>query len=213
MTLLERYALPAAAIEAESLARLRARLGDAAPSDPVSLRLLYAAGDPSLAPDVDVHPRLVAAAVAALRRGATLVGDGHLVLAGIARALAAGLGCALRTAIDDPEVARLARSGSRTRAALAMECLAADLDGGLAVIGTSPTALLALLDMVDAGRCRPAAVVATPVGLVAAAEAKEELRARGDVLPYATLRGSRGGSPLAAAAVNALLAEAGRRPG
>jgi precorrin isomerase len=212
MSLVERHALPAAEIEAESLSRLRAVLGADAPDDPVALRILYAAGDPGLAPAVCVHPGLRQAATAALRRGAPLVCDGRMTAAGIARGPAARLGCAVLTAIDDPEVGREAERTGRTRAALAMDRLAGALDGGIAVVGTAPTALLALLDLVDAGRCRPAAVLATPVGLVAAAEAKEELRARGRGLPYVTVRGSRGGSPRAAAAANALLAEAvGRR--
>lgn len=204
--LLARYGLPADAIEVESLSRLRARLGPAAAPDPVALRMAYAAGDPDLLPAVDVHPSLRHAAVAALRRRAPLACDGRMVAAGLCRRLAASLGCPVLTAIDDPEVIRAAGATALTRAALAMRRLSGALDGGIAVIGTSPTALLALLDLIDAGRCRPAAVIATPVGLVAAAESKEELRAR--EVPYATVRGSRGGSPLAAAAANALLREA-----
>ena len=89
-----------------------------------------------------------------------------------------------------------------------MQRLRAELHAGVAVIGNAPTALLALLDMVDEGLCQPALVIAVPPGFVAAAESKQELLAR-DV-PYVTVEGTRGGSPLAAAALNALLILADR---
>jgi precorrin-8X/cobalt-precorrin-8 methylmutase len=89
-----------------------------------------------------------------------------------------------------------------------MLALADKLDGALVVVGNAPTALLALLDLVDAGRCRPALVIGTPVGLVAASEAKAELIQR-DV-PYLTVLGPRGGSAIAAAALNGLLRLAAR---
>jgi precorrin-8X/cobalt-precorrin-8 methylmutase len=84
-----------------------------------------------------------------------------------------------------------------------MRSLAPELDGGVVVIGTAPTALLAVLDLVDAGEVQPALIVGTPVGFTAAAEAKAELMGRS--VPYVTVEGTRGGAALAAAATNALL--------
>jgi precorrin-8X/cobalt-precorrin-8 methylmutase len=89
--------------------------------------------------------------------------------------------------------------------------LAPQLDGAVCVIGNAPTALLALLDLCDAGIVQPALVIGMPVGFVAAVESKDELMARG--LPFVTIAGTRGGSPLAAAATNALLRLASAAPG
>jgi precorrin-8X/cobalt-precorrin-8 methylmutase len=205
--LVDRYALPPAEIEALSLSRVRAALGpdgaEAGAGRPLVERMVYAAGDPALAGAIRVHARAVAAGVAALRRGCAIVADVRMVEVALDRARAARLGCVVRCAIDDPAVAAAARVRCLPRALVAMEALAAELDGGVAVVGNAPTALLGLLDLVDGGKARPALIVGTPVGFVAAAEAKEELVAR-DV-PFVTVVGTRGGSAVAAAATNALL--------
>jgi hypothetical protein len=135
-----------------------------------------------------------------------------MVRAGIDRRRAAALGCRVSCAIDAPEVREQAEAERLPRAVLAMRHLAPELHGGVAVIGNAPTALLSLLDMVDAGQVRPALIIGMPVGFVAAAEAKSELLRR-DV-PYITVEGTRGGTPLAVAAVNTLLrrATAAERP-
>jgi precorrin-8X/cobalt-precorrin-8 methylmutase len=90
-----------------------------------------------------------------------------------------------------------------TRTAAGLRSLARQLDGGIAVIGNAPTALLTLLDMIDEGATQPALIIGTPVGFVAAAESKQALVER-DV-PHITIEGTRGGSAIAAAAMNALL--------
>jgi precorrin-8X/cobalt-precorrin-8 methylmutase len=108
--------------------------------------------------------------------------------------------------VDDPEVTKLAKESGRTRAETAIERLGAELNGCIVAIGNAPTALFALLDLVDQGAVQPALVAGIPVGFVGAAESKAELVKRN--IPYITLTGSRGGSPLAAAAINALIRQA-----
>ncbi len=205
-TLLGRYGLPPEEIERRSLGIVEGATG-LLPAEPQARRLLvrimYAAGDLGLAPAVVIHPGACAAGSAALRSGAPIICDGGLTAAGVSPRLAARLGCLVLQAVDRPEVAEAAARSRLTRAAAAMALLSDRLNGALAVVGTSPTALLALLDLADAGVCRPALVVGMPVGFVAAAESKEELLARD--IPFVTIRGTRGGSPLAAATVNTLL--------
>ncbi len=202
--LLERYGLPPAEIEALSQRRVQVglppgnRTGDAAI---VMQRMVYAAGDPELAALVRVHPDAVAAALGALRRGEPVLTDVRMVEVALERGRLDELGLETRCAIT---AARL--SGERpglTRAAAGMISLADGLEGGIVVVGNAPTALLALLDLIDAGRAHPAMVVGTPVGFVAAVEAKAELAAR--ETPFITVEGTRGGSAIAAAACNALL--------
>jgi precorrin-8X/cobalt-precorrin-8 methylmutase len=205
--LLAQYGLPPAEIERLSLARIERLAGAFLPTDTgsrhVARRVVYAAGDPDLARSVRVHPDLVRAAVAALRAGRPVIVDVSMVAAGLrGDALRRG-GSELIVAVADPRAADAAREAGITRSAMGIRLLADRLADALVAIGNAPTALLELLDLVDAGRAAPAAILGMPVGLVAAAESKAELIAR--TTPWATVLGSRGGSPLAAAAVNALL--------
>jgi precorrin-8X/cobalt-precorrin-8 methylmutase len=209
-TLVQRYALPPDEIEPLSMARLGVRLegldGLGAAERELVLRLVYAVGDPAIAAAVRIHPEAITAAVRALQDGRPVVTDVKMVRAGIDRRRAARLGCRVACAIDAPEVAERARLSNLPRAVEAMRLLAPAIDGGVVAVGNAPTALLAVLDLVDAGIARPAAIVGMPVGFVAAAEAKTELMAR-DV-PYITVEGTRGGTPLAVSAVNTLLRRA-----
>jgi len=206
-TLLARYGLPPAEIERLSLATVEEVAGPALPRDPdlrhVARRLLYAAGDPALAECVRMHPALVRASIAALRAGAPLVVDVSMVAAGLRGDALRRWGCLLIVAVEELDAARAARAAGITRSAMGIRLLAPRLAGGVVAIGNAPTALLELLDLIDAGCPAPAAIVGMPVGLVAAAESKRELVLR--ATPYATVLGTRGGSALAAAAVNALL--------
>jgi len=206
-SLVERYVLPPSEIEAASLRRVDEALGRLATWSPqnrqVVQRMIYAAGDLALALLIRLHPEAVARGVAALRQGLAVIADVHMVEVALDRAALATLGCTLHCAIDVPAVADEARARSLPRAVVAIRSLTAQLHGGIAVIGTAPSALLAMLDLVDAGEARPALIIGTPVGFTAAAEAKLELMAR-DV-PYVTVEGTRGGAALAAAAANALL--------
>ncbi len=205
-SLVERYVLPPEAIELLSHKRVRAAIGDLglpATDQAIVERMVYAAGDPSLAPLVHVHPDAAAAGLAALRTGCAIVCDVKMVTVAVSKEAAAVLGCTILCAIDDPAVVAAARAERLPRAVIAIRSLAPHLEGGIAVVGNAPTALLALLDLVDAGAVRPALIIGTPVGFVAAAESKAELMARG--VPYVTIEGTRGGSAVAAAASNALL--------
>jgi|GEM_PF-70978 len=206
VSLVSRYALPPEEIESLSLRRVRAALSENEPLEPeqqIVHRIVYAAGDPTLAPRVRIHPDAVAAGVGALRRGRPIVVDVRMVEAGLNRRMIAQLGCPVHCGIDLPEVATEARLLGLPRAVVAMRRLSSEMNDGIVVIGNAPTALLSLLDLVDAGQARPALIVGVPVGFVAATESKAELVAR--AVPFVTIEGTRGGSALAAAATNALL--------
>ena len=204
--LLRRFGLPGPEIERRSL-----ELSDAAlrgtpwrgRDRAVARRMVYSVGDPGIAPFIRIHPLAVEAGVAALRAGRTIFCDVKMVADGINRSIARRFGCVIQTAIDDPAVVDRSRASGYPRAAEAMLHLGAALDGCVVAIGNAPTALLALLDLVDAGVARPAVIVGIPVGFVAATEAKESLVAR--EVPYVTAVGTRGGTPLAVAVANALL--------
>ncbi|WP_027718530.1 precorrin-8X methylmutase [Desulfovirgula thermocuniculi] len=166
-------------------------------------RVIHSAGDPSLAGLMRFHPRALECGVAALRSGCIILTDVSMVKSGLSRKPLALLGVEVRCLIDHPAVAEMAREKGITRAMAAMELGASVADGGIIAIGNAPTALFALCRLIAGGKAKPALVVATPVGFVGAAEAKRELMAL-DV-PYITVTGTRGGSPMAAAIVNALL--------
>lgn len=219
LRMLQRYGLPPDQIEQLSLRRLEDAAAQQLPAEEpmrsIVKRVLYAAGDPALAPSVLVHPSFVGSALPALRRGAPVIVDVSMVAAGLRRSALDNLGCHVHVALavpeppltpDNEELSLLAPSDRPwlTRSARGMLQQVDHLGGALVVIGNAPTALLALLDVMDAGLALPAAVVGMPVGLVAAAESKAELEHRS--VPFITIRGTRGGSALAAAAVNALLA-------
>ena len=204
---MQRLALAPDEIERRSLALVEAAIpscsGWTSDAREVVKRMVYAGGDLALAGLAHVHPDAVEAGVEALRAGAPIVCDVRMVAAGLRK-------CAnpVHVAIDIPLPPQWERRGEGlTRSAKGMLASQELLNGGIAAIGNAPTALLALLDMVDEGRCQPALVIATPVGFVAAAESKQELLRRD--LPAITVEGTRGGSPLAAAALNALLILAG----
>jgi precorrin-8X/cobalt-precorrin-8 methylmutase len=205
-SLLARYGLPPDAIEARSLAYVEAQLGDRLPATPaeraVATRIVYAAGDLGLVEAIRIGPGAVAAALGALRGVRPVVVDVRMLAAAVEGGPLARLGCPVQVALAAPGATERARAEGITRTAAGLALLAARWDGGIVAIGTAPTALLALLDLVDAGSPPPAAVVATPVGFVAAAESKDELMRR--AIPYVTVTGTRGGAALAAAALNAL---------
>lgn len=169
----------------------------------VLARIIHATGDPGYARLVSFHPGFVEAAVGALRRGAGIFTDIEMVRSGVNARLAGALGSGVHCAIREPEVAAAAKTSNGTRAMAAMERLAGRMKGGLVAIGNAPTALFRLLELIEAGAARPAAVVGVPVGFVGAAESKEALSLT--AIPHVIVRGTKGGSPVAVAAVNALL--------
>ena len=205
--LLRRHGLAPDEIEPLSERRILDAIGAELPADAAEralvARLVYAAGDPSLAAAVRISAGAIDAAVRALRGGAPVLVDVKMVAAGLRTSALTRLGCELLVAVEEPRAAQLARSRGITRAAAGVLEHAARLAGAVVAIGNAPTALLALLDLVHADRTRPAAVIGVPVGFVAASESKDELLRSG--VPCVTIPGTRGGSPLAAAALNHLL--------
>ncbi|HEV7373047.1 MAG TPA: precorrin-8X methylmutase [Arenibaculum sp.] len=197
----EIYRRSFATIEAE------ADLGRFAPGIAgLARRLIHACGMVDLADDIAFSPDVAARGREALLRGAPVIVDARMVGAGImTRHLTAG--SEIVCTLDDPAVPGLAGELGTTRSAAAVELWMPRLEGAVVAIGNAPTALFHLLELLDRGAPRPAALLAFPVGFVGAAESKEALAADARGVPFATVRGRRGGSAMAAAAVNALLLE------
>jgi precorrin-8X/cobalt-precorrin-8 methylmutase len=202
------YLRNADAIYRKSAAIIRERVAlGRFPEDlrPLVLRLVHAAAEPDIADDLRWSAGAIAAGSSALRAGAPLLVDAGMVAAGIARARLPATNDVICT-LDDRRVAGLVRRLATTRSAAAVELWRPMLAGAVVAIGNAPTALFHLLEMIAAGAPRPALVLGFPVGFVGAAEAKAALAENPWGLPFVTLAGRRGGSALAAAAVNALAA-------
>jgi precorrin-8X/cobalt-precorrin-8 methylmutase len=173
----------------------------------MALRLAHAAGDTSIVANLVASPGAAAAGRAALAAGAPILTDAAMVAAGISKKTLPARNrvlCFLR----DRRVPALARRLGTTRSAAALELARPELAGAVAAIGNAPTALFHLLEMIEAGARRPALILGFPVGFIGAVEAKAALAENALGLPYIALLGRRGGSALAAAAVNALAREA-----
>jgi precorrin-8X/cobalt-precorrin-8 methylmutase len=172
----------------------------------VAVRMIHACGMIEIAAGLVFSHEAVAQARQALRRGAAILCDSKMLARGI---IAARLPCAneLICTLDAPSVPSLAQKLGTTRSAAALELWRDWLDGAIVAIGNAPTALYRLLDMFDETSARPACVIGMPVGFVGAAESKEALIADARV-PFITLKGRKGGSAMAAAALNAIASEA-----
>jgi precorrin-8X/cobalt-precorrin-8 methylmutase len=195
----EIYRRSFAAIRAEAdLARFPADVAR------VVVRMIHSCGMTDLPGDVGYSDGVVRAARAALRDGAPVLCDAQMVAAGITRPrLPAGneVVCTL----GDPRVPSLAERLGTTRSAAALDLWGPRLAGAVVAIGNAPTALFRLLELVEAGSGRPAAVFGIPVGFVGAAESKLALAQSG--LEYLVVHGRRGGSAMTVAAVNAAASE------
>lgn len=199
------------AIYRRSFATIRAEADLARfPSDVAELviRLIHTCGMVDLAADVAFATDVVARGRAALKAGAPVLVDAQMVGAGITARLLPAKNRIL-CHLHDAAVPGLARAIGTTRSAAAVDRWLPELEGAVVAIGNAPTALFRLLELIDAGAPCPAAVLAFPVGFVGAAESKAELAGNPRGLPFVTVRGRRGGSALAAAAVNALAAGLG----
>ena len=218
MTLLSRptrrydYVDDGAAIYDESFATIRRETTFThlpADAERVAVRMVHGTGQTDLVHDLVVHPDLVRSARAALRAGAPIITDAHMVASGVTRARLPRdneVLCALR----DPRTRDLAALMGTTRSAAALSLLEHRLEGAVVAVGNAPTALFHLLEMLLDGAPRPAAVVGVPVGFIGAAESKqalEEAAGLGIDVPFLTVRGRRGGSAMAASALNALAQE------
>jgi precorrin-8X/cobalt-precorrin-8 methylmutase len=203
------YVTDGAEIYRRSFAMIRSEADlSAIPADAekLAVRMIHATGQVDLAADLRVHPYLVRAARAALNGGAPILTDANMVASGVTRARLPAQNqviCLLR----DPRVPELAERWNTTRSAAAVSLWDEQLDGAVVAIGNAPTALFHLLELISAGGPRPAAVIGVPVGFIGAAESKEALWQHEADIPYVVVRGRRGGSALAAAALNALARE------
>jgi precorrin-8X/cobalt-precorrin-8 methylmutase len=207
MSLVQQYALTPEQIDQESLKMVQASLPKTLRLTPeehyVLCRIVRAEGDPEIATAVRFSPGAVTRGLEALKSKVDVITDVRMVEMGISKALLNSCGISTRCLIDVPEVANRALREGTTRSVAAVRELAPFLDGAVAAVGNAPTALLALLDLLDEGRVTPALVIGMPVGFVACAESKDELVKRS--VPYITILGRRGGSSAAAATINALL--------
>lgn len=194
------YRLSFATIRAEAdLSALPAEL------EPLAVRLIHAAGDPAIVADLAWREGAFATGRRALAAGAPILVDTEMVAAGIIRARLPA-GNAVICTLGEPAAAGAAQALATTRSAAAVDRWGERLAGAVVVIGNAPTALFRLLELLDAGAPLPAVVLGFPVGFVGAAESKAALIEHGGVA-FIALRGRRGGSALAAAAVNALAAD------
>jgi len=194
-------------IEAESLRIIDSEVPEPRPYAgaewAIVRRMIHTTADFEMLKLVRFHPHAVEAGLKALSEGATLVTDTEMARAGIPDRRMDALGCQVRCLMRDPEVLALSRSEGCTRARAAVDYAVVNIKPDIYVIGNAPTALLRLLEHIKAGRAKPALIVGMPVGFVNAAESKALLLAQGAV-PFIVIEGRKGGSALAASAVNAL---------
>ena len=167
-------------------------------------RLIHASGDVGYAPITRVHPEAIDRAIEALKAGAHIYTDVEMVRTGINKKKLASFGGEVHCLVADPDVAVQAKELGITRSMVAMRKFGKALDGSIVAIGNAPTALFEVLRLVREEGIRPACIVGIPVGFVGAAESKAELAENG-IVPYITVEGTKGGSPIAAAAINALM--------
>jgi precorrin-8X/cobalt-precorrin-8 methylmutase len=171
----------------------------------VAVRMIHACGMTDLVGDLVWSPGVVKRARAALLDGAPILCDARMVASGLTRKRLPADNEVVCT-LGDPGVPELAARLGTTRSAAALELWRDRLDGAVVAIGNAPTALFRLLELVEEGAGRPAAVLGIPVGFIGAAESKEALAASD--LDHLVVRGRRGGSAMTAAAVNAIASEA-----
>jgi precorrin isomerase len=190
--------------------RREAPIGDL-PADiaGLALRLIHACGMTDILGDLAFSADVVAAGRKALNRGAPVLCDTAMTAGGIIRRHLPAENEVL-AGTENPEAEAHARVIGNTRSAAAVDLWGGRIAGAVVAIGNAPTALFRLIERIEAGVGRPAAILAFPVGFVGAAESKALLIGKELAIPFVTLRGRRGGSALAAAAVNALLI--GERP-
>ncbi len=208
------YEKDPAAIYAQSFATVRAEARlDRFPADlqPVVVRLIHACGMVEIADRLSFSPTAAAAGVRALAAGATVFCDCEMVAAGITRRFLPADN-PVRVTLNDASVPDSAASLGTTRSAAAVELWHPQIAGAVVAIGNAPTALFHLLERLDAGWPKPALILGFPVGFVGAADSKAELAANPRGADFIALRGRRGGSAMASAAVNALAIAAQAAP-
>jgi precorrin-8X/cobalt-precorrin-8 methylmutase len=203
---------PAIYVDSFATIRAEAELSHIPPdAEKVAVRMVHACGQVDLTNDLDIHPGLVSAARGALESGAPVLTDATMVASGVTRARLPKDNEVL-CLLHDERVPSLAKEWGTTRSAAAVSLWEDRLEGSVVAFGNAPTALFHLLEMLLDGAPRPAAIIGTPVGFIGAAESKRALAALSEqhgelVIPYLTVHGRRGGSAMAASALNALAQE------
>ncbi|MTI82040.1 MAG: precorrin-8X methylmutase [Firmicutes bacterium] len=193
-------------IEETSMAEIEEHIGNMGldrREKEVIKRIIHTTGDLNLADKVRFHPKAVKAGLQALKNGASVYTDVNMLRAGINLKKLRQYGGSVYCKVHRPEVSEQAKSMGITRSAAAMRMFGNQLNNQLVAVGNAPTALFEVLQMVQKGLTKPSLIIGIPVGFVGAAQSKELLTEF--EIPYITLPGTRGGSPVAAAAVNALI--------
>ncbi len=195
------------AIYAESFRIIRAEAdlsGLPKSAEAVATRIIHACGMTDIVSDLVISENFYPAAKAALVSGRPIFADVEMVRHGIIpRFLPQGVD--VICTLNDPRAREIGMAKSITRSAAAVELWMDRLQGAVAAIGNAPTALFRLLELIDETGVKPAAIVGMPVGFVGAAESKEELISNSRGIPFAAVRGRRGGSAMASSVINALL--------
>jgi precorrin-8X/cobalt-precorrin-8 methylmutase len=167
-------------------------------------RVIHTTGDPNIVNNIHFHPEAAETGIKALTGGANIFTDVNMLKAGVNSRKLEQYGGNIFCTIAESETAESAQNWGITRAAAAMRLHGEKLSDSIVAIGNAPTALFEVLDLIEKGIARPALIVGTPVGFVGAVESKELLMQK-NIVPYITIRGTRGGSPIAASIINALM--------
>ena len=170
-------------------------------------RMIHTTADFEFKDIVRFHPGAIAAGIEAIRSGKMIITDTNMVRVGIRTRDLAPFGALVKCYMNDPLIHERAKSNGTTRASAAVDMALSDMEDGIYVIGNAPTALLRLIELINAGQARPALIIGLPVGFVNAAESKAALMELD--YPYISNLGRKGGSNLAASVVNALVILAG----
>ena len=167
-------------------------------------RIIHAAGDVEYAPIIKISETAIESAKEAILRGANIFTDVEMVRTGINKRALKKFGGEVFCKVADDDVKEIAANEKITRSMAAMRMFGEKLNGAIVAIGNAPTALFEVLRLIKEENILPAVVIGVPVGFVGAADSKAELRAQ-DKVPFITVTGTKGGSPIAVAAVNAVL--------
>ena len=166
-------------------------------------RMIHTSADFDYMKTVRIHPDAIFKGIEAIGKGKTIITDTTMAKSGINASGLARFGCRVTCLIQDSQVSLNALNAGSTRSAAAVDAALAEMEDGIYVVGNAPTALLRLIELIKAGKARPALIIGLPVGFVNAAESKDELMAMD--YPSISNVGRKGGSTVAASVVNALV--------
>ncbi len=166
-------------------------------------RIIHTTADFEMLSLVCFHELAIPAGISAIKRGCTIFTDTNMVKTGINKKTLHQFGCEIKCFMGDKKVMELAKKSGTTRASIAVDMVAPQLDGNIYVVGNAPTALIRLLEVINEKMVKPALVVAVPVGFVNAKESKE-IFVKYSPVPYITIQGRKGGSAVGAAIINEL---------